>query len=71
MTRVENADRLLPAAPASFGTPNLAYIKPVELDGKAGFGIYSAEGRLLAVTVDRDAAFLTARHNDLEPVSVH
>ncbi len=71
MTRVENADRPSPAALASFGAPNLAYIKAVEMDGETGFGIYSAEGRLLAVTVDRDAAFLTARHNDLEPVSVH
>ncbi len=55
----------------ALGGPNLAYIKRVVYQGEDGYGIHAADGTILAVVSDREAAFAAARQHDLEPVSVH
>lgn len=61
----------------------IAYIREVPLDrlpdelrsqlGDAGqvYGIHSEDGECLALTRNREMAFVLARHNDLAPVSAH
>jgi hypothetical protein len=40
-------------------------------DATEVYGIHSPEGEVLALTSDRQMAFLVARSNDLAPVSAH
>lgn len=56
---------------AMLGVQHIAYVKPVTVDGTAGFAIHAADGTQMAVIADRDIAFAVVRQNELEPVSVH
>jgi hypothetical protein len=56
---------------AMLGVQHIAYVKPVTVDGIAGFAIHAADGTQMAVIGDRDVAFAVVRQNELEPVSVH
>jgi len=53
------------------GVQDLAYIKPVMVEGKTRFAVHAADGTEIAVLLDRDVAFATVRQHDLEPMSVH
>ncbi len=50
---------------------NVAFIKQAECDGKIMWSIYGADGIKIAMTDNREFAFLVARQNDLDPKSVH
>lgn len=56
---------------ASFGLGEVAYVRPVELNGTAAFAIHAADGTPLSVVGDRELAFAAIVQNDMEPVSVH
>ena len=62
---------LSPSALAMLGLPDVAYVKPVEINGVTGYAVYAADGNQLTVLEDRDSAFATILENDMEPVSVH
>ena len=61
----------------------IAYVRPVEVaelpqelqsqipDTKTIYAVHSAAGERLALVKDRTLAFVLARQNDLEPVTVH
>lgn len=55
----------------ALGGTNIAYIKPVFIDGDVGYGIHAGDGTVLAIAETRDVAFAAARQHDLDPVSVH
>ena len=55
----------------ALGSMHVAYIKPVTVDGVSAYAIHAADGQELAVFGEREIAFVAARQNDLEPVSVH
>ncbi len=55
----------------TLGAMQIAYIKPVEVEGQAAYAVHAADGTTLAVVADRDVAFTAARQHDLDPVSVH
>lgn len=55
----------------TLGLEQLAYVKPVEVDGKRRFAVHAADGTEIAVLRGRSLAFAAVRQNDLEPVSVH
>ena len=55
----------------ALGSMHVAYIKPVTIDGSTAYAIHAADGQELGVFGERDVAFVAARQNDLEPVSVH
>lgn len=55
----------------ALGSMQIVYVKPVVSDGDEAYAIHGADGTQLAVVADRDLAFVTARQNDLDPVSVH
>lgn len=56
---------------AAWGIEDVAYVKPVEVDGIEVFGIFAADGTELTTVEDRDEAFVTIRQNELEALSVH
>jgi hypothetical protein len=56
---------------AMFGMQDVAYVKPVTVDGNAGYAIHAADGTQMALIGDRDIAYAVVRQNELEPVSVH
>jgi hypothetical protein len=39
---------------AMFGVQDIAYVKPVVVDGNAGYAIHAADGTQMAVIADRD-----------------
>ncbi|MBP2300164.1 hypothetical protein J2850_002870 [Azospirillum picis] len=56
---------------ASFGLGDVAYVRPVEVDGVAAFAIHAADGTPLSVVDGRELAFAAIVQNDMEPVSLH
>lgn len=78
---------LTPEALAMLGAPRMVYIRevdPAELraDGSLPphtrlpkgvklYAVHAANGERMAVLDDRDAAFVAAREQEMEPVSVH
>jgi len=57
---------------AGFCLPEAAvFIKEDEYNGKVIWGIYDADGVRIAVTDDRECAFVIAKQNDLLPHSAH
>ena len=56
---------------AVLGVRDLAYVRPVMVDGAPGFAIHAADGTQLALAPTRYHALALIRENDLEPASVH
>lgn len=56
---------------AALGLQEVAYVKPVRVEGNTAYAVHAADGTEIAVMADRDIAFATIRQNDLRPVSVH
>ena len=56
---------------ALFGMQDLAYVKPVLVDGVTAFAVHAADGTQVTVLPDREIARATVRQHDLEPLSVH
>ena len=56
---------------AQWGVRKVAYIKPLEVDGVAAFGIFAANGQPLGVMENLDIAQAAIVRNDLKPVSLH
>jgi hypothetical protein len=56
---------------ALFGMQDLAYVKPVLVNGITAFAVHAADGTQVTVLPDREIALATVRQHDLEPLSVH
>ena len=56
---------------ALFGMQDLAYVKPVLVDGVTAFAVHAADGTQVTVLPDREIALATVRQHELEPLSVH
>jgi hypothetical protein len=56
---------------ALLGMQDLAYVKPVRVNDVTAYAVHAADGTQIAVLPDREIAFATVRHHDLEPLSVH
>ena len=56
---------------AALGLQDVAYIKPVQRDGKAMVAVHAADGTELAVAEARDLAIAFVIQNELEPLSAH
>jgi len=63
--------QLSPEDFAAFGVDNVAYVKPVLVNGVTAFAVHAADGTPLTVLPDREVASAAVRQNDLEPMSVH
>ena len=53
------------------GLSQLAYVKPVILNGAAVFAIHSADGAPMAVAEDRDLAMAAIVQHEMIPALVH
>jgi hypothetical protein len=71
MTVTEKLRALSPTDFAALGMSDLAYVKPVEVDGRTAYAIHAADGTSMAVVDDRNLAFAAIRQHDLEAVDVH
>lgn len=56
---------------ARLGVSQIAYVKPVDVNGAHGFAIHAADGTPMALAVDRDVAVAAILRNEMLPVSVH
>ncbi len=71
MTGLERIARFTARDFEALGLEQLAYVKPVKVDGRTAFAVHAADGTEIAVMSDRDVARAVIRQHDLEPVSVH
>ena len=55
---------------AMLGMQDIAYVKPVIVDGTASCAVHAADGTQMAVVNDRGLAFAAIRQHDLEAVDV-
>ncbi len=56
---------------AALGLQEVAYMKPVKVEGSSVFGVYAADGTEIAILADREIAMAAILQHDLAPVSVH
>ncbi len=56
---------------ADFGVNDMAYLKPVTLEGEHRYSIHAANGTPLAVMDTREVAAAAIMQNELEALSVH
>jgi hypothetical protein len=53
------------------GVAQIAYVKPVILNGAPAFAIHAADGTPMAVTGDREIAIAAVRQHEMVPTLVH
>jgi hypothetical protein len=56
---------------AKLGMAQIAYVRPVVVNGEAGFAIHAADGTPMALAGDRDMAIAAILQHDMVPVTVH
>lgn len=56
---------------ARLGMSQLAYVKPVLVNGAQAFAIHAADGTPMAVTGDREVAFAAIVQHEMLPALVH
>ena len=56
---------------ASFGLEQIAYVRPVLVDGVKAVAIHSADGTPIGAAPSADLAKAAIIQNDMEPVSLH
>ncbi len=71
MHAIAEVHSMSPAAFAALGMEQIAYIKPIVVDGQPGFAIHTANGQQVAIMPNRDLAMAAVRQNDLAPLLVH
>jgi hypothetical protein len=71
MITMEKLQMLSQSDFAALGMNDIAFVKPVLVEGEKAYGIHAADGTPMAVVNGYDLAFAAIRQHDLEPVSVH
>jgi hypothetical protein len=56
---------------ASLGVSQIAYVKPVMMNGTTAYAIHAADGTPMAVADDRDVAVAAIREHEMLPTLVH
>jgi len=56
---------------AALGVSHIAYVKPVVVNGVAGFAIHAADGTPMAVAGDREIAVAAIVQHEMHALSVH
>jgi len=56
---------------ARLGLSQIAYVRPVVVDGTPGFAIHAADGTPMAVTADCSTALAAIVQHDMIPALVH
>ena len=55
----------------ALGMTHIAYVKPVVVNGLAGFAIHAADGTPMALADDRATAMAAIVQHEMLPLSVH
>lgn len=71
MNNAEDVRRMSPRDLMALGVADLAYVRPVEIEGQSLFAVFTADGTQVAVLPSREAAVATILRHDLEVVSIH
>jgi hypothetical protein len=53
------------------GLQQIAYVKPVVLNGEQGFAIHAADGTPMAVAGNREVAIAAIMQHEMMPAQVH
>jgi hypothetical protein len=56
---------------STLGRSQIAYVRPVVINGMAGFAIHAADGTPMAVANDRATAMAAIVQHEMMPFSVH
>jgi hypothetical protein len=56
---------------AELGVSQIAYVKPVEVNGTQGYAIHAANGAPMALAPDRDVAIAVIVQHEMVPALVH
>ncbi len=56
---------------AKLGMAQIAYVKPVMVDGEQGFAIHAADGTPMALAGDRDVAIAAIIQHEMVPAQIH
>jgi hypothetical protein len=56
---------------AQLGMQQIAYVKPVVVNGTACFAIHAADGTPMAIAGDRDVAVAAIMQHEMLPAQVH
>ncbi len=56
---------------ARFGAEDIAYIRPVEVDGVRAIAIHAADGTAIGAAPSAELAIAAIRQHDMEPALVH
>ena len=56
---------------AQLGVSQIAYVKPVFVNGAQGFAIHAADGTAMAIAGDRDVAVAAIHQHEMHAMSVH
>ncbi len=62
---------LSPEQLGKLGVTQVAYVKPVVVNGTAGFAIHAADGTPMALAGDRAVAVAAINQHEMHAVSVH
>jgi hypothetical protein len=56
---------------ATLGMQQIAYVKPVVVNGTAGFAIHAADGTPMAIAGEREVAIAAIVQHEMLPALVH
>lgn len=56
---------------ASLGVSQIAYVRPVVVNGVTAFSIHAADGTPMALAADFDVALAAVNQNEMVPALVH
>ena len=62
---------LTPVQLMQLGMADLAYVKPVWMDGATAFAIYAADGSPMALAADCELAVAAIVQHEMRPLLVH
>ena len=56
---------------AALGVAQIAYVRPILVDGARAFSIHAADGTPMAMTADLNVALAAVVHHEMVPALVH
>ncbi len=56
---------------AALGVSQIAYVRPVKVNGVVAFSIHAADGTPMALAADFDVAMAAVNQNEMVPALVH
>ncbi len=63
--------RLTESQLAALGVSQIAYVRPVVVDGNKAFSIHAADGTPMALAADLSMAVAAVMHHEMMPALVH